>query len=108
MIDFNEVITDYNVLANRYIRRDGFVFTAINHPGNVYDAIVIKNPSTAYCFSPRVIGSTRSLQEQIDLINKYKIEKALIVADDIYFILQCPSLKHFRIIPSDNFADGFD
>ena len=39
-MNLQEVITDGRILANRFILREGFVFTAILHPGNVYDAIV--------------------------------------------------------------------
>ena len=41
MIDVQEVITDSRILANRYILRNGFPFTAITHPANVYDAVVV-------------------------------------------------------------------
>lgn len=40
MIDVQEVITDSRILENRYILRNGFPFTAITYPANVYDAIV--------------------------------------------------------------------
>ena len=75
MINIQEVITDSRVLADRYILRNGFSFTAINHPGNVYDAIVIKYPRDVPCFSPRINGSSHSLKEQIEFINRYRIEK---------------------------------
>ena len=42
MINLYEVITDGSILANRVVFREGFAFTAITHPGNVYDAIIIK------------------------------------------------------------------
>ena len=108
MIDIQEVITDSRVLANRYILRDGFSFTTITHPGNVYDAIVIKYPQDAPCFSPKIKGSSHSLKEQIEYINRYRVEKALIVAENIDFITMCPTLKHLRIIPADSSANKFD
>lgn len=108
MINIKEIITDAKILADRYILRNGFVFTAITHPGNVYDAMVIKYPQDAPYFSPRINGSTRSLKEQVDFINRYKIEKALIIAENIDFITMCPTLKHLRIIPADSVGDGFD
>lgn len=104
----NNVITDIDTLMQRYIIRDGFVFSQVTFPANIYDAIVIKNPPHTPCSSPKIIDSAKSLQEHIDFINKYKIEKALIIAENIDFITKCPSLKYFRIIPSDNAKNDFD
>lgn len=108
MIDIQEVITDSRILANRYILRNGFPFTAITHPANVYDAIVVKYPQDVPCFSSRINGSSHSLKEQVEFINRYRIEKALIIAENIDFITMCPTLKHLRIIPADSSADEFD
>lgn len=105
MINFQDGIFDD---VSRCMLWDGYVFTAITSPANVYDAIVIKYPHNIPCFSPYKKGSLRSLQEQIDFINGCGIEKALIISDDISFITQCPGLKHLDIIPSDNSGDGFD
>lgn len=107
-IDIKEVITDGSVFANHYILRNGFPFTAVKHPANVYDAIVVKYPQDVPCFSPRMVGSSHSLEEQIELINSYGIEKALIIAENIDFITKCPTLKHLRIIPADSSGNGFD
>ena len=108
VIDINEVITDSSVFSRRYIMRDGFAFTAITYPGNVYNAIIIKYPQDVACFSPLIRGSIYSLEKQIDFINTNKIEKALIIADSIDFITSCPTLKYLRIIPADSAGDGFD
>lgn len=108
MIDIQEVITDSRILTNRYIVRDGFTFTAITYPANVYDAIVVKYPQDVPCFSSRIAGSPHSLKEQVEFINRYGIEKALIIAENIDFITMCPTLKHLRIIPADSSGDGFD
>ena len=108
MIDVQEVITDSRILANRYILRNGFPFTAITHPANVYDAIVIKYPKDVPCFSSRINGSSHGLKEQVEFINRNRIEKALIIAENIDFITMCPTLKHLRIIPADSSADEFD
>lgn len=108
VIDFEEVITDGRALAERCVLRDGFVFTAITHPGNVFDAIVIKYPQNTLCFSPRIRSSTRSLKEHIDFIQSNKIEKALIIADNIDFVTMCPTLKYLQIVPADSTGDSFD
>jgi len=73
MIDIHEVITSPCALANRYIVRDGFVFTSITHPANVFDTIVMKDPSDAPCCSSGIIASSYSLQEQIDFIAQTKL-----------------------------------
>ena len=52
--------------------------------------------------------SLRSFDEEIELINKYKIEKARIIGENIDFITQCPSLKHLWISPAGNIGNGFD
>lgn len=106
--EIKEVITDGNVFWKRYIFRNGFPFTTITSPANVYDAIVVKYPKDVPCFSPRMIGSSYSLEEQIEFINRYGIEKALIIAENIDFITMCPTLKHLRIVPADSSGDGFD
>lgn len=103
-----EVISDSTILGRGYILRDGFVFTSITYPTNIYDAIVIKYPCNVPCLSPRVEASTHCLEEQISFINKYKIEKALIIAENIDFIIQCPTLKYLRIIPADSAGNNFD
>ena len=41
-------------------------------------------------------------------MNKLKLEKAVIIANNINFIKKCPSLKHLKIVPADNSGDGFD
>lgn len=108
MIDIYEVITDGRILANRCVVRDGFTFTAITHPANVYDAIIVKYPQDAPCFSPKINYFPCNFNEQIEFINKHKIEKALIIAENIDFITMCPTLKHLRIVPADSAGDRFD
>ena len=108
MVDIKEVIVDNGILANGYILRDGFPFTAITHPANVYDAIVVKYPKDVQCSCSKIRVSSRSLEEQIGFINEYRIEKALIIAENIDFITMCPTLKHLRIIPADSSGDKFD
>ena len=108
MINLQEIIIDSRILAQRYIVRDGFVFTCIDYPANIYDAIVIKYPPNAQCFSPTINVPFCSLDDQICFINNNKIEKALIIADNIDFITKCPTLKHIRVVPSNNANDNFD
>lgn len=108
MIDLNEIVDFSKISPFRTIDRDGFIFTSITYPANVYDAIVIKYPRDIRCFSAMGLGSKHSLETQINLINNLGIEKALIIAENIDFITRCPTLKHLQIIPADNVGDGFD
>lgn len=97
-----------NAFGQGIKNRDGYIFTSICNPLKIYDAILIKYPSEIALDSPVMVGSKKSLSEQIELINKYKIDKALIVAKSIDFLLQCPSLKHLLIYPPDDIGDNFD
>lgn len=107
-MNINEVITDNRVFAQYYILRDGYEFKPLTHPANIYDAIVIKNPPNASCFSPKIVVTGHSLSEQMELVNRLKLEKAIIVADDISFIVQCSTLRHLKIIPADSVGENFD
>lgn len=118
-LKFSETITDPALIDQGYVVRNGFVFEAINFPANVFNAIVIRNPSDA-CdesdiirrnygrFAEPVFRSPHSLKEHIDFINAYSIDSASIIADDISFLSQCPTLKHLSVIPSVQAGDGFD
>lgn len=104
----DEVIDNAFDLHQAYVFRDGFAFTAIDEPTNVYDAIIIRNPSRCRYWAWSGAYSGYSLEDHIELINRYKIEKAKIVAEDIGFITQCPSLKYLSIVPADTAPPNFD
>lgn len=105
----NQVIDETNIYAlmQHYVNLDGFIFSSI-HQANVFNAIVLRNPSNAKAFSPIYGHGERSLDECIELINEYSLEHAIVIGTDISFITQCPSLKHLEIYPSSECADGFD
>lgn len=110
MINLQTIITDIDLLASRTIFRNGFSFTSLANVGNqanVFDAIIIRNPSDAQCFTPKLGCSTKTLQEHIDFINEYHLKKAVIIAADISFLSKCPSLQYLQIIPADN-VKSFD
>lgn len=106
--NIEDIITDGSILAERCVLRDGFVFTTVTYPANVYDAIVIKYPRNIHCSSPNLRASTRSLKDHIDFIQSNKIDKALIIAENIDFITACPTLKHLHIVPADSAGNNFD
>ena len=109
-MEINDIYKEVDIedIIRGYIIRDGFVFVSITHPGGIYDTIVIKHPTDTPCSCPKQVGSKKSLQAHVDLINKYKLEKAFIIAEDIEFIQECPSLKYIKIVPSDNAGNNFD
>lgn len=104
----SQTIIDSSILGKRFCERDGFYFTSICYPHNVYDAIILRNPSGANTICPRLGISNESLDSHIAIINKYNLDKALIIADDLRFVNRCPSLKHICIIPSDTATDDLD
>lgn len=89
-----------DILQEGYIERERFIFSAFSDLPNVYDTIVIRNPEHADVETPVLGVSTRTLEEHIALINKYKLEKAIIIAESIEFIRRCPSLKYIQVIPA--------
>lgn len=110
MIDLNKVITDVEMLRNQVCYIEGFAFTSLSNigsPANVFDAIIVRNPAHAQCFTPKLGISSRTLEEHITFINRHQISKAVIIADDIQFLEDCPSLRYLQIIPADN-CDSFD
>lgn len=108
MIDINITIDNAVDLQKHYTIRDGFVFTSISEPTNIFDAIVLRYPESCDCHTPKVGFSPRSLQDCIELINKINIEKALVIGESIEFIKECPSLKYLSIVPADTSGNSFD
>lgn len=90
------------------VLQDGFVFTSIDQPSNVLDAIVIRNPEKAFSFTPQKTTSTRTLTETIQYIAENKIEKACIIAEDISFLKDCPSLRKVELILATTAPENFD
>lgn len=70
-------------------------------------AIVIFNPPEATIVSPVFLRSRKSLAEHIDFIRQNNYKKAIIVAEDIHFLSQCPSLESLMIFPAIS-AENFD
>lgn len=108
MININSVIENAVDLQKHYTVRDGFVFTSITEPTNIFDAIVLRYPESCDCHTPKVGFSNHTLQECIELINRLNIEKALVIGESIDFIKECPSLKYLTIVPADTTGDSFD
>jgi len=64
------------------------------------DELVILSPFEVVWESPVLARSTKTLEEHIDYIQQNRIEKALVVAEDISFLRRCPSLRSLHIIPA--------
>lgn len=80
---------------------DDFFITHFENITNK-DAIVIHNPPDALITSPVFIRSRKTLIEHIEYIQSNNIRKAYIVASDISFLPQCPSLEYVKIFPAMN------
>ncbi len=106
--ELNTVMTELRELQRHYIVREGFAFTSVDGPANIFDGIVIRYPADADCFSPKLPFSERSLEEHIRAINEYGITKAIVIADDIDFLTKCPTLEALEIYPSSTAKNGFD
>lgn len=85
---------------------DDFWFYCITDPKE-RDAIVILNPSTVTWEAPLLARSRKSLAEHVQYIQEKQINKAVIVAENIEFVRQCPSLEYLWIIPAWE-AEAFD
>ena len=69
------------------------------------DALVIHNPKDALIITPVLIRSHKSLEEHIEYIRNNNIKKAIVVAEDIRFISECPSLEYLRVLPAIGASD---
>ena len=104
----NQVIIDSSTLSAHYLFLDGFIFTSVHGPANVFNGIVVRNPENAECHSPKYGFSDRTFEEHIRFIQENELEKAVVIAEDISFLTRCPSLKHLYIIPANTAPDEFD
>lgn len=100
-------IDDIEILCKGYIERNSYIFTSLTYPYNIYDAIVIKHPMNVDINQPCYGKSIKNLEDHISLINKYQLEKAVLLVDSLDFIVKCPSLKYLHIVPSTD-KDFFD
>lgn len=75
-----------------------FYFRELND--NNKDAIVIFNPIDSMIVSPVYFRSEKSLEDHITYICNNNIKKAIVIAENIEFIKQCPSLEYLMIFPS--------
>ena len=90
---------EYDIFKG-YTIINGFAFTALTYPFNVHDAIIVKCKGVSDCEAPKYDIPDDTLEDYAAFIEKEKIEKAVIILNNISFINTCPSLKFINIIPS--------
>lgn len=96
----DEIITDVDSLWRGCVLRNGYIF-APKDKGNIYDAIVIRNPADCgQYYHPRFGVSAHTLDEHIEFVNKYQLKKAIIIAENLEFIKDCPTLQYITIVPA--------
>lgn len=64
------------------------------------DYLVILSPFDVVWESPILARSQKTLEEHIQYIQENQFEKAYVVADDIAFLRQCPTITSLKIIPA--------
>ena len=87
---------------------DGFAYTNVTSQQNIHDGIIIKCKGKSDCESPIYDIPYHDINSYIDQINKRKVEKAIVILDNIEFLQQCKCLKHLHIIPSYQSKENFD
>ena len=105
--ELKQPIYDFSRIHNACVNRDGFIFCLGDIPA-VYDQLIIRHPADAKVWSPQPDISSRSLEEHIQLINKYQLEKVTVICNNLSFILRCPSIKQLSVHPSDDAGENFD
>ena len=64
------------------------------------DYLVILSPFDVVWESPVLARSQKTLEEHIQYIQENQFDKVYIVADDIAFLRQCPTITSLKIIPA--------
>lgn len=97
-------------LYKGYTVIDGFAYSALTHPANIHDAIVVRCKDRSDCLYPRCYHDApyHDIDDYIEIINKKNIQKAIIILDDISFLNKCSGLKFISITPSYQSGSDFD
>ncbi len=91
------------------LTEEGFIFSHMCSTFKVLDAIEILKPNyklTHTSYSP--LFYKKSFEDHIEAVNREKLESAVIEADDISFLKQCPTLKRFRLRASTTITKPLD
>lgn len=76
------------------IIRDGFTFAPLLN-NDCCDALIVKETPTATCIYEPYSVRSRTLDECMEYINTHKLENVIVIANDLSFLNNCPSIKHF-------------
>ena len=99
-------VKDVYSLCKGYVNRGGFLFAALDN-SQVFDALIIRISKNSNGLL-RIDNSNRTLQEHIDLINQFSLEKVKIIGNDFSFIKKCPTIKHCSILLDGMISDNLD
>ena len=69
------------------------------------DALVIYNPPSTLITSPVLLRSKKTLEEHIAYLRDNNIKKAIVVAENIQFLSQCPGLEYLWVLPGMDSVD---
>lgn len=86
-------MTRFSPVTDEFYFRDGY--------------LVVLSPFDVIWDSPVLARSRKTLEEHIQYIQEKQLEKVYVVAEDISFLCQCPSVKSVKIIPAYS-AKTFD
>lgn len=104
----DDVIVDRFILNEGFMYRDGFVFTYGQKNPAVFDRIVVRVPHRTRANERRMGYSSKTLEEHIELINRYQIKRVLAICNDLTFISSCPSIEDIIIALSYDAPASFD
>ena len=88
-----------------HIPTNEFYFKALNTDDR--DALVIISPPDTRSPAGPYFHSSYSLEDHIALVQSKNLRKAIIIAEDISFLRECPSLEQLSVSPSYS-AEKFD
>ena len=71
------------------------------------DYLVVLSPFDVVWEAPVLARSRKTLEEHIQYMQEHQLEKVYVVAEDISFLRQCPSVRSVKIIPAYS-AAAFD
>lgn len=100
-----KVIDTYS-LCKGCINRGGFLFTALDNP-QIFDALIVRTDENGNNLL-KIDNSNKTLQEHIELINQFSLEKVKIIGNDLSFVRKCPTIKHFSIFPCESKSHNWD
>ena len=72
---------------------------------NVFDALIVGDYLDPNAFFKFDFQATRTLDECVSLINKFNLESAIFLTNDVTVLKRCPSIKCFTFYQNISEAD---